>query len=127
MPLVTNGVGGGLVVPDGDPGAGSGSADAVVPQPLVGTGNADVVAGFRVDPHWRNTHGGLAVRLDARTTIDVAAPVGRWREVDPRRPHDTWRSIGKAAGLAGWMVAVAGGWWLGSSRGGGPLGVLRRQ
>ena len=88
---------------------------------------SEVVGGFRIDRHWRHTHGGLAARLDTRTTIDVADPVGHWREVDPRRPYDAWRSMGKAVGLVSWAAALAIGWWAGARRGAGPLGVLHRQ
>ena len=84
------------------------------------------VAGFRVDPAWRNTHGGYAARLDARTTIDVADPVGRWRGVDPRVPHGGWRTVGKTVGFLSWSGAVAVGWWMGARRGSGPLRVLQR-
>ena len=91
------------------------------------TPRADLVRGFRVEPHWRNTHGGYAVRLEARTTIDVADPVGRWRAVEPRLPYDGWRSIGKALGLLVWTGALGASWWTGARRGRGPLGVLRRR
>jgi hypothetical protein len=82
---------------------------------------------FAVDPDWKRTHDGLAARLDTRTTIGVTAPVGRWRTVDPRRPQDQWRAPWKAVGLVAWGSAVGVAWWLGSSRGRGPLAVLHRQ
>jgi hypothetical protein len=84
--------------------------------------NPDRVAGrFRVDPDWRRLEDGYAARLGPGETIDVAQPVGRWRNVDPRRPEVGWQSLGKAAGLTMWAGAVGAAWWLGSSRGRGPL------
>ncbi len=82
----------------------------------------DRVAGrFEVDPHWRRLEDGYAARLGPRETIDVGQPVGRWRDVDPRRPQDGWQSLGKFAGLTMWGGVVGAAWWLGSSRGRGPL------
>ena len=81
---------------------------------------------MRVDPHWRRLEdGGYAARLGPRDTIDVKRPVGHWRSVDPRRPHHGWRSIWKFVGLAGWAGAVGTAWWVGSSRGRGPLAGVR--
>jgi hypothetical protein len=77
--------------------------------------------GAHVDPHWRRHDGGGAARLTPQELIDPGRRVGRWHGVDPRRPHDGWRSIWKLAGLLGWAGAVGGAWWLGSSRGRGPL------
>lgn len=82
---------------------------------------------YRVDEDWKRQVDGYAVRLDPRTTIRVSQPVGRWRKVDPRRPQDAWRSPWKATGLAVWASAVAVAWWLGSSRGRGPLSVLNER
>jgi hypothetical protein len=82
----------------------------------------DRVAGrFRVDQNWRRLDDGYAARLGPRETIDVARPVGRWRKVDPRRPEVGWQAIGKAAGLTLWAGVVGVAWWVGSSRGRGPL------
>ena len=75
----------------------------------------------RVDPHWRRLEDGYAARLGPRETIDVARPVGRWRRIDPREPQVGWQALGKAAGLTLWAGAVGVAWWLGSSRGRGPL------
>ena len=101
------------------------SSEAVRRRPPAGDSGSRE-AGFRVDPGWRNTHGGYAVRLDARTTIDVGDPVGRWRGVDPRVPHAGWRTVGKTVGFLSWSGAVAFGWWMGARRGTGPLRVLQR-
>lgn len=78
---------------------------------------------FQVDEDWRRTEDGRAVRLDPDTTIAVT-PVGRWRRVDPLVPSDGWRRPWKAVGLAAWAAAIGGAWWLGSSRGRGPLAAL---
>ena len=75
----------------------------------------------RVDPHWRRLEDGGAARLAPDELIDPGRPVGRWHGVDPHRPQDGWRSVWKFAGLLGWAGAVGGAWWLGHSRGRGPL------
>lgn len=80
---------------------------------------------FGVDPDWRRQPDGHAARLGPRETIDVARPVGRWHGVDPRRPNAGWRSVWKWVGLAGWAGTVGTAWWLGSSRGRGPLAGVR--
>jgi hypothetical protein len=77
--------------------------------------------GARVDPHWRRLEGGGAARLTPQELIDPGRRVGRWHGVDPRRPHDGWRSVWKLLGLLGWAGAVGGAWWLGSSKARGPL------
>jgi hypothetical protein len=74
-----------------------------------------------VDPHWRRLEDGHAARLGPRETIAVSHQVGRWRKVDPRRPQDGWQALGKVAGLGMWAGAVGVAWWVGSSRGRGPL------
>jgi hypothetical protein len=74
-----------------------------------------------VDPHWRRLEDGYAARLGPRETIAVSRQVGRWRKVDPRRPQDGWQALGKVAGLSMWAGAVGVAWWVGSSRGRGPL------
>lgn len=74
-----------------------------------------------VDPHWRRREDGGAARLAPDELIAPGRPIGRWRGVDPRRPFDGWRSVWKLLGLLGWAGAVGGAWWLGSSRGRGPL------
>jgi hypothetical protein len=79
---------------------------------------------YLVDPDWRRVEDGHAARLDARTTIEVARPVGRWRRVDPRLPDDGWRAPWKAVGLGLWAGAVGVAWWIGTSRGRGPLRML---
>ena len=79
---------------------------------------------YLVDPDWRRVEDGYAARLDTRTTIAVAKPVGRWRAVDPSVPEDGWRAPWKAARLGLWASAVGVAWWLGASRGRGPLGSL---
>ena len=79
----------------------------------------------KVDPQWRRLEDGYAPRLAPHTTIDVARPVGRWRHVDPRLPQDEWQSLWKAVGLGVWAGAVGIAWWLGSSRGRGPLQMLQ--
>jgi hypothetical protein len=81
----------------------------------------EVARRTHVDPHWRRLEDGNAARLGPRETIAVARPVGRWRKVDPRLPQDRWQSLGKAAGLGMWAGAVGVAWWVGSSRGRGPL------
>ncbi len=80
---------------------------------------------MRIDPHWRRLEDGYAARLGPRDTIDVKRPVGHWRSVDPRRPHHGWRSVWKFVGLVGWAGAVGTAWWVGSSRGRGPLAGVR--
>jgi hypothetical protein len=82
---------------------------------------------FRVDPDWRRIEDGHAARLDARTTIDVAKPVGRWAAVDPLAANEAWRSPWKAVGLGVWLAAVGTSTWLGWRRGRGPLAALRRE
>lgn len=86
---------------------------------------AGVARRYRIDPDWKRTSpDGYAARLDTVTTIGVTKPVGRWRRVDPRVPQDAWRAPWKAAGLVVWGAAVGAAWWMGSSRGRGPLGML---
>ncbi|MFP4149746.1 MAG: hypothetical protein ACLFV0_09675, partial [Nitriliruptoraceae bacterium] len=67
---------------------------------------------------------GGAARLTPQELIDPGRRVGRWHGVDPRRPHDGWRSVWKLLGLLGWAGAVGGAWWLGSSKGRGPLAAV---
>lgn len=74
----------------------------------------------RVDPDWRRADDGPA-RLGPRQTIDVRRSVGRFRARDPRQVHRGFAAPGKVAGLALWAGVVGGAWWLGSSRGRGPL------
>ena len=78
---------------------------------------------FRVDEDWRRIEDGRAVRLGPDTTISVT-PVGRWRRVDPLVPSEGWRRPWKAVGLLAWAATVGGAWWLGASRGRGPLASL---
>lgn len=78
----------------------------------------------QLDPHWRRSEGGLAARLTPDELIVPGRPIGRWHGIDPHRHHDTWRSVGKLAGLLGWAGVVGGAWWLGSSRGRGPLAAV---
>jgi hypothetical protein len=82
---------------------------------------AQVARRSRVDPHWRRLEDGHAARLGPRDTIGVTRPVGRWRKVDPRVPDVGWQALGKAAGLTLWAGTVGVAWWVGSSRGRGPL------
>jgi hypothetical protein len=80
---------------------------------------------FSIAPDWRTVDDDqAAVRLGPRETIDVARPVGRWRSVDPRLPTDGWARPWSAAGLVLWLGAVGASWWVGSTRGRGPLGSL---
>jgi len=74
-----------------------------------------------VDPHWRRRENGRAARLAHDELIAPGRAVGRWHGVDPHRPADGWRSVWKFAGLLGWAGAVGGAWWVGHSRGRGPL------
>ncbi|TVR17022.1 MAG: hypothetical protein EA387_17175 [Nitriliruptor sp.] len=74
-----------------------------------------------VDPHWRRHGDGAAARLAPDELIAPGRQIGRWRGVDPYRPYDGWQSVWKLVGLLGWAGIVAGAWWLGSSRGRGPL------
>ncbi|MFP4234340.1 MAG: hypothetical protein ACLFUG_05365 [Nitriliruptoraceae bacterium] len=83
-----------------------------------------IARGARVDPHWRRLDAGGAARLTPQELIDPGRRVGRWHGVDPRRPHDGWRSVWKLLGLLGWAGAVGGAWWLGSSKGRGPLAAV---
>jgi hypothetical protein len=78
----------------------------------------------RVDPHWRRSEDGGAARLTPHELIAPGRPVGRWHGVDPHRPYDTWRAVGKFIGLLGWAGVVGGAWWLGSSHGRGPLAAV---
>lgn len=77
-----------------------------------------------VDPHWRRAEEGGAARLLSNELISPGRPIGRWHGVDPHRPNHAWRSVWKLAGLLGWAGAVGGAWWLGSSRGRGPLAAV---
>ncbi len=78
---------------------------------------------FVVDEDWRRHDDGGAVRLDARTTIAVTR-AGSWVRVDPLVGNDGWRRPGRAVGLVAWAATVGAGWWLGASRGQGPLAML---
>lgn len=82
---------------------------------------AQVARRTHVDPTWRRIEDGYAARLGPRETIDVARPVGRWRQVDPRQPLPLGGLARKAAGFGLWAGAVGVAWWVGSSRGRGPL------
>ncbi len=68
---------------------------------------------------------GRAPRLAPDEAIDVARPLGRWRQVDPSTTMDGWRVVGLWTGIGLWagVVAATGalGWW----RGIGPLGAVR--
>ncbi|MFO7778766.1 MAG: hypothetical protein R6V28_10460 [Nitriliruptoraceae bacterium] len=77
-----------------------------------------------VDPNWRRSEAGGAARLASDELISPGRPIGRWHGVDPHRPHDAWRSVWKLVGLVGWAGVVGGAWWLGSSRGRGPLAMV---
>jgi len=85
---------------------------------------AEVARRMHVDPGWRRLDDGYATRLGPRETIGVTRQVGAWRKVDPRLPQDRWRSIGKTVGLGMWAGVVGTAWWLGSSRGRGPLSAV---
>jgi hypothetical protein len=78
---------------------------------------------MRPDPHWREPLDGAAPRLDPRSRIEVTR-TGRFREIDPYRTVDGWRDGWKVVGFLGWAAAVGTAWWLGSSRGRGPLAIL---
>ncbi|MFA9432419.1 hypothetical protein [Egicoccus sp. AB-alg2] len=78
---------------------------------------------WSVDADWRRVVDGRAARLDARTTIEVSRP-GPWQHVDPREVNEAWSRPGPTLGLLVWAGAVGAAWWLGSSRGKGPLRVL---
>lgn len=95
--------------------------------PAMASDVGGVAKRYRVDTDWRRTDDGQAARLDAHTTIGLRPLVGRWRDVDPRRPHDQWRAPWKAVGLVLWGSAVGTAWWLGSSKGRGPLSMLHRD
>ncbi len=86
-----------------------------------GTDPHRIVRRTRIDPHWRRLEHGGAARLAADELIAPAAGVGRWHGADPHRPQDGWRSIWKVLGLLGWGGVVGTAWWLGSSKGRGPL------
>ena len=78
---------------------------------------------WAVDPDWRRVVDGRAARLDRRTTIEVARPRD-WEHVDPREVDEAWSRPGPALGLVIWAGAVGAAWWVGSSRGRGPLASL---
>lgn len=78
---------------------------------------------MRLDPNWREPLDGAAPRLDHRSRIEVTR-VGRFREIDPYRTAEGWRDGWKVVGFLGWAAAVGAAWWLGSSRGRGPLAIL---
>jgi len=80
-------------------------------------------ASWVVDPDWKRVVDGRAARLDARTTIEVTRPAA-WQHVDPREVDEAWSRPGPTLGLAIWAGAVAVGWWLGTSKGRGPLRAL---
>jgi hypothetical protein len=78
---------------------------------------------MRPDPHWRVPLDGAAPRLGPDQRIEVTR-TGRFRHVDPYRTAEGWRDPWKVIGFVGWVAAVGAAWWLGSSRGRGPLAVL---
>jgi hypothetical protein len=100
--------------------AARGFADAVVSDP------AAAARAYTVDPDWRRVdEQGYAARLGPRQTIAPTSVTGRWKGVDARRPNDGWRSVWKVAGLGLWVGTVAAGWWLGASKGRGPMASVR--
>jgi hypothetical protein len=78
---------------------------------------------LRPDPSWREPLDGAAPRLDHHTRIEVTR-VGRFREIDPYRTAEGWRDRWKVVGFLGWVATVGAAWWLGTSRGRGPLRIL---
>lgn len=78
---------------------------------------------LRTDPIWREPLDGAAPRLGPRDSIEVTR-VGRFRDIDPHRTVEGWRDPWKVVGFTGWVAIVGAAWWLGSSRGRGPLGLL---
>lgn len=76
-----------------------------------------------VDPDWRRVEDGRAARLDHRTTIEMTRPTG-WEQVDPREVNEAWSRPGTFLGLLLWGGAVGASWWLGSSKGRGPMKAL---
>lgn len=75
---------------------------------------------------WQERDGEEPARLGPRETISVTR-VGHWRQVDPRVTAEGWRDIGRWLGVLGWAAAIGAAWWLGSSRGRGPLAGARRR
>src|SRR6056297_3450305 len=89
-------------------------------------GSADtqrVARRVRVDPDWRRIEAGGAARLGPRDTIEVSRP-GRWRDHDPLVVTEGWRPPARTAALAVWAGTVGAAWWLGATRGVGPLAGL---
>lgn len=89
-------------------------------------GTADtqrVARRVRVDPDWRRIDAGQAARLSPRETIEVSRP-GRWRQHDPLVVTEGWRPPARTAALAVWAGTVGVAWWLGATRGVGPLATL---
>lgn len=78
---------------------------------------------WAIDPDWRRIEDGRPARLDHRTTIEMALPRG-WEHVDPREVDEAWSRPGTFLGLLMWGGAVGAAWWVGSSKGRGPLKVL---
>ena len=78
---------------------------------------------MRIDPNWREPLDGVAPRLGARDSIEVTR-VGRFREIDPHRTVEGWRDPWKAVGFGSWVAIVGVAWWLGSTKGRGPLSLL---
>lgn len=78
---------------------------------------------LRTDPHWREPLDGAAPRLGPRDSIEVTR-IGRFREIDPHRTVEGWRDPWKAVGFGLWAATIGAAWWLGASRGRGPLGLL---
>jgi hypothetical protein len=81
---------------------------------------------LRPDPNWREPLDGAAPRLRPDQRIEVTR-VSRFRQIDPYRTVEGWRDVWRLVGLAGWAAAVAAAWWLGSSRGKGPLAILAEE
>lgn len=84
----------------------------------------DALRRMRVDPDWRRIEEGRAARLGPDRTIAVTRR-HRWRRHDPLRVEVGWWALWRTVGLGLWAGAVGGAWWLGRSRGRGPLATLR--
>ncbi len=78
---------------------------------------------MRAHPTWREPLDGAAPRLGPHERIEVTT-TGQFREIDPYRTVEGWRDGWKVAGFLGWTAAVGAAWWLGTSRGRGPLSIL---
>ena len=78
---------------------------------------------LKAHPSWQTSVEGAAPRLSHSERIEVTQ-IGRFRQIDPYHTVEGWRDPWKIVGFVGWTAAVGVAWWVGSSRGRGPLAIL---